>query len=161
MKFLTLATLCFSMVIIQPGVAHSLDDARALSGLTSVRAIFDVRTGEEKTLQFIFTTIRDTLDATMQQDVKPHYVVSMRGPTVKLLIRSRHGDAELQEKTNKLIGELNQRGVRLEACSYALGSLWPGSGRPDRRDTCGRQQPQLANRLSDQRVCAGADELSL
>ena len=121
MKFLTLATLCFSMVIIQPGVAHSLDDARALSGLTSVRAIFDVRTGEEKTLQFIFTTIRDTLDATMQQGVKPHYVVSMRGPTVKLLIRSRHGDAELQEKTNKLIGELNQRGVHLEACSYALG----------------------------------------
>ena len=120
MKFLTIATLWIGMVMIQPGVAHSLDDARALSGLTSVRAIFDVRTGEEKTLQFIFTTIRDTLDATMQQDVKPHYVVSMRGPTVKLLIRSRHGDAELQEKTNKLIGELNQRGVRLEACSYAL-----------------------------------------
>jgi intracellular sulfur oxidation DsrE/DsrF family protein len=120
MKFLTLATLWIGIVMIHPGVAHSLDDARALSGLTSVRAIFDVRTSEEKTLQFMFTTIRDTLDATVSQNVKPHYVISIRGPAVKLLIRSRHGDPEVQERTNQLIGELNQRGVRLEACSYAL-----------------------------------------
>ncbi|MGK2906918.1 MAG: DsrE family protein [Desulfuromonadales bacterium] len=120
MKFSTIAVLCFTILIASAVDGHAQDDSLALSGLTSVRAIFDVRTSEEKTLQFIFTTIRDTLDATVQQDVKPHYVVSMRGPTVKLLIRSRHGDSELQGKTNKLIGELNQRGVSLEACSYAL-----------------------------------------
>lgn len=120
MKGLMLAMLCVGLLLIQPGTARSLDDAPALSGLTSVRAIFDVRTNDEKTLQFIFTTIRDTLDAAVDQDVKPHYIVSMRGPTVKLLIRSRHGDKEQQEKTAALIGELNQRGVRMEACSYAL-----------------------------------------
>ena len=101
-------------------IAQALDDAEALSGLTSVRAIYDVRTKDEKVLQFIFTVIRDTYDETMQQNVKARYVVSMRGPTVKLLVRSRHGDPALQEKTAGLIKELNQRGIRLEACGYAL-----------------------------------------
>jgi hypothetical protein len=62
-----------------------LDDAEALSGLTSVRAIYDIRTKDEKALQFIFTVIRDTYDETVQQDVKARYVASMRGPTIKLL----------------------------------------------------------------------------
>ena len=100
--------------------AQALDDAEALSGLTSVRAIYDVRTKDEKALQFIFKVIRDTYDETVQQDVKARYVASMRGPTVKLLVRGRLGDAETQEKTVALIKELNQRGIRLEACGYAL-----------------------------------------
>ena len=104
----------------QSQIAQALDDAEALSGLTSVRAIYDVRTKDEKALQFIFTVIRDTYDETVQQDVKARYVVSMRGPTVKLLVRSRHGDAEVQEKTVSMINQLNQRGIRLEACGYAL-----------------------------------------
>ncbi len=91
-----------------------------MSGLTSVRAIYDIRTKDEKALQFIFTVIRDTYDETVQQDVKARYVASMRGPTIKLLVRGRQGDAELQEKTVALIKELNQRGIRLEACGYAL-----------------------------------------
>ena len=100
--------------------AQALDDTEALSGLTSVRAIYDIRTKDEKALQFIFTVIRDTYDETVQQDVKARYVASMRGPTIKLLVRGRQGDAELQEKTVALIKELNQRGIRLEACGYAL-----------------------------------------
>jgi len=104
----------------QSQIAQALDDVEALSGLTSVRAIYDVRTKDEKALQFIFTVIRDTYDETVQQNVKARYVVSMRGPTVKLLVRSRHGDAEVQEKTVSMINQLNQRGIRLEACGYAL-----------------------------------------
>ena len=103
---------------VQP--VQALDDAAALSELTSVRAIYDVRTKDEKVLQFIFKVIRDTYDETVQQNVKASYVASMRGPTVKLLVRSRQGDAELQKKTTDLIKELNQRGIRLEACGYAL-----------------------------------------
>jgi intracellular sulfur oxidation DsrE/DsrF family protein len=100
--------------------ASAFDDALAFSGLTSVRAIYDVRTSDEKKLQFIFTVIRDTLDETRQQKVKPNYIINMRGPTVKLLVRGRQGDLELQKKTVALIGELNKRGVRMEACGYAL-----------------------------------------
>ena len=120
MRFL--AVIIFSCIFFfglsQP--VQALDDTEALSGLTSVRAIYDIRTKDEKALQFIFTVIRDTYDETVQQDVKARYVASMRGPTIKLLVRGRHGDAELQEKTVALIKELNQRGIRLEACGYAL-----------------------------------------
>ena len=119
MRFLPIVALCFSTLVYSVPV-YALDDALAFSGLTSVRAVYDVRTSDEKKLQFIFSVIRDTLDETVQQDVKPRYIASMRGPTVKLLIRSRHGDPELHKKTVALIDELNKRGVRMEACGYAL-----------------------------------------
>ena len=120
MKFLTIFTLCVGLLTIRPGVAHSLNDALSLSGLTSVNAIFDLRTNDEKSLQFMFTVIRDTFDETAKQDVKPQYIVSMRGSTVKYLIRSRQVDPGLQAETVNLIGELIKRGIRLEACGYAL-----------------------------------------
>ncbi len=119
MRLFPIVTLIvFTLIYSAP--AYALDDTLAFSGLTSNRAIYDVRTSDEKKLQFIFTVIRDTLDETVQQDVKPRYIASMRGPTVKLLVRSRLGDVELQKKTVALIDELNQRGVRMEACGYAL-----------------------------------------
>jgi intracellular sulfur oxidation DsrE/DsrF family protein len=119
MRFLQILALCLSILIYSVPV-YALDDTRAFSGLTSVRAVYDVRTSDEKKLQFILTVIRDTLNETVQQDVKPRYIASMRGPTVKLLIRNRQGDQELQKKTVELIDELNKRGVRMEACGYAL-----------------------------------------
>lgn len=119
MRFIpTIALVIFTLVHAVP--IYALDDTLAFSGLTSTRAIYDVRTADEKKLQFVFTVIRDTFDETVQQGVKPNYVVSMRGPTVKLLIRGRYGDEELIKKTVALIHELNERGVRLEACGYAL-----------------------------------------
>ena len=120
MRILAITIMTFLAFVGQMPTAHALDDAEALSGLTTVRAIYDVRTKDEKALQFIFKVIRDTYDETVQQNVKARYVASMRGPTVKLLVRSRAGEAALQEKTVGLIKELNQRGIRLEACGYAL-----------------------------------------
>jgi hypothetical protein len=57
---------------------HVCDDAYAFFALTSIRAIYEVRTTDEKKLQMIFTVIRDPLDETKQQEVKSHYIVSMR-----------------------------------------------------------------------------------
>jgi intracellular sulfur oxidation DsrE/DsrF family protein len=110
-----------------------LDDSAALSGLSEVKAIYDVRTADEKSLQFIFKVISDTKAQTEAQNVDAHYVAAMRGPTVKLLVKARHGDAELQKKTEDLIAKLTKQGIRLEACGYALNlfgvepeDLYPG-----------------------------------
>ncbi len=119
MRFLQIMTL-FLVVLGYSSTAYAFDDALAFSGLTSVHAIYDIRTNDETKLQFIFTVILDNLDETRQQKVKPNYIINMRGPTVKLLVRGRQGDLELQKKTVALIGELNKRGVRMEACGYAL-----------------------------------------
>jgi len=115
-----LVAISFVAALAAPLQTFALDDATALSGLTSVQAVYDVRTSDEGKLQFMFKVIRDTYDETIAQDVKASYVASMRGPTVKMLVRDRYGDDDLHKKTVDLIKELNQRGIRLEACGYAL-----------------------------------------
>ncbi len=119
MRFLPIVTLLL-VISVHSSTAYALNDAQAFSGLTEANAIYDVRTTDKKKLQFIFTVMRDTLREARQQNIKTHYVASMRGPTVKLLIRSSAGDLALQKRVVALIGELNEQGVRLEACGYAL-----------------------------------------
>lgn len=121
------------LIFLPPTHALALDDSEALSGLKEVNAIYDIRTSKEETLQFIFKVISDTLAQTKAQNVDGHYVAAMRGPTVKLLVKNRHGDAELQKKTESLIAQLNKEEIRLEACGYALNlfgvepeDLYPG-----------------------------------
>ena len=120
MRLVLIATFTALNLLGQSTSVFALDDAAAFSGLTSTRAIYDVRAAEEKKLQFILTVIRDTFDEAIEQEVKQRYIVSMRGPTVKLLVRGRLGDQEVREKTMALVEELNKRGIRMEACGYAL-----------------------------------------
>jgi intracellular sulfur oxidation DsrE/DsrF family protein len=120
MKLILITALALLTLLSQPISSFALDDKLAFSGLTSTRSIYDVRSNDEKKLQFIFKVIRDTYDEATQQGVKQSYIVSMRGPTVKLLIRGRQGDKVLQQETVALLNDLAQRNIRLEACGYAL-----------------------------------------
>lgn len=120
MKLILITALALLTFLSQPISSFALDDKLAFSGLTSTRAIYDVRSNDEKKLQFIFKVIRDTYDGATQQGVKQTTIVSMRGPTVRLLVRERQGDKILQQETVGLINELTERDIRLEACGYAL-----------------------------------------
>jgi intracellular sulfur oxidation DsrE/DsrF family protein len=120
MKLILITALALLTLFSQPIASFALDDKLAFSGLTSTRAIYDVRSNDEKKLQFIFKVIRDTYDGANQQGVKQTTIVSMRGPTVRLLVRERQGDKILQQETVGLINELTERDIRLEACGYAL-----------------------------------------
>ncbi len=120
MKFFLIPALVLLALLSQTISSFALDDKLAFSGLTSTRAIYDVRSNDEKKLQFIFKVIRDTYDGATQQGVKQTTIVSMRGPTVRLLVRGRQGDKVLQQETVGLINELTERDIRLEACGYAL-----------------------------------------
>lgn len=120
MRFLLFATLSLLALLNQPTSSYAIDDSLAFSGTTSTSAIYDVRSNDEKNFQFMLKVIRDTYDGATQQGVQQTYIVSMRGPTVKLLVRERYGDKELQGKTVALINELTKRNIRMEACGYAL-----------------------------------------
>ncbi len=120
MKFFLIPALVLLALLSQTISSFALDDKLAFSGLTSTRAIYDVRSNDEKKLQFIFKVIRDTYDGATQQGVKQTTIVSMRGPTVRLLVRGRQGDKVFQQETVELINELTERDIRLEACGYAL-----------------------------------------
>jgi len=127
MKFILITSLSLLALLSQPCHALALDDHLAFSGLTATQAIYDVSSSDEKKLQFILKVIRDTYDGANEQGVKQSYIVSMRGPTVKLLVRARQGDKELQKATVTLINQLNQRGIRIEACGYALNLFGVGA----------------------------------
>ena len=119
-KLIVITALALFTLLGQPIFSFALDDKLAFSGLTSTRAIYDVRSNDEKKLQFIFKVIRDTYDGATQQGVKQTTIVSMRGPTVRLLVRGRQGDKVLQQETAALINDLTERNISLEACGYAL-----------------------------------------
>ncbi|MDH4024376.1 MAG: hypothetical protein OEU57_03025, partial [Desulfuromonadales bacterium] len=99
MKFFLIPALVLLALLSQPISSFALDDKLAFSGLNSTRAIYDVSSNDEKKLQFIFKVIRDTYDGATQQGVKQTTIVSMRGPTVRLLVRGRQGDKVLQQET--------------------------------------------------------------
>ncbi len=120
MKLILFTALSLLALLTQPAQTLALDDHLAFSGLTATQAIYDVSSSDEKKLQFILKVIRDTYDGATQQGVEQNYIVSMRGPTVKMLVRERQGDEKLQKETVALLNQLNQRGIRMEVCGYAL-----------------------------------------
>ena len=88
MKLILITALALLALLSQPISSFALDDKLAFSGLTSTRSIYDVRSNDEMKLSFIFKVIRDTYDGATQQGVKQTTIVSMWGPTVRLLVRA-------------------------------------------------------------------------
>jgi len=129
-RFLLIATL----LLAYPSAALTLDDTLALTGLSAAPIIYDVRTDAPEKLLFILKTIGDTRKSLQAQGVASATVVSMRGPTVKLLVaNSALGTPESRERLAAVVAGMVQEGVRLEACGYALnlfaldpGDLFPG-----------------------------------
>ena len=119
MKRVLLLAGCWTMFVCSSALA--LDDARALASLAEAPVIHDVRTAEIKSLQFILKVIADTRNGLLEQNVTGDVIVSMRGPTVKLLVTgSQVGTPEARAALAKRISTLSAQGVRLEACGYAL-----------------------------------------
>jgi len=119
MKLHLYLVCCFLLLI--SGSALALNDSRALNSLQDASVIYDVRTAEAKKLNFILKVISDTREGMLEQGVKGDVIISMRGPTVKLLVAdSAVGTAEERAGIKAAVESLTARGVRLEACGYAL-----------------------------------------
>ena len=91
------------------------DDRDALVGLKTAKVIFDVRVADPDKLEFNLQLVRDTFEGMVAQGVHPRMVVAFRGPGIGLLTTD-----ELDEEPLALIRSLKKKGVRFEACAYAL-----------------------------------------
>lgn len=91
------------------------DDRAALAGLTTVRAIYDVRVTDPEKLLFNLRLLGETLDGLAAQGVKGEIIVAFRGPGVRLLTLPGI-DGEVRE----YLKTLKERGVRFEACAVAM-----------------------------------------
>jgi len=115
-----LAVLAFAVI---PVTAAAIDDADALKGMASGKAVFDVNSGDAGKLALYLSVIKETHEGLVKQGVKPDLILAFRGPSVLLISTSRDKvPTEQQAKYDevaKLIKELKGLGVKLEACSVA------------------------------------------
>lgn len=116
-----LIPITLAAILFIPGIASAMDDSRALEGVSSAPIVYDVRTDAGKKLLFMFKVIEDTYDSMRTQGIKGEVVVSMRGPTVKMLVAgSQTEPPEVRKQIANRLTELAGKGIRLEACGYAL-----------------------------------------
>ena len=125
--WLSAVLLAVLAIAVLPVAAAAIDDADALKGMASGKAVFDVNLGDAGKLALYLSVVKETHEGLVKQGVKPDLIVAFRGPSV-LLISTNRGTvpAEQQAKYDevaKLIKDLKGMGVKLEACSVATRLL--------------------------------------
>ncbi len=119
--------LHIALFMIVTGVSIGAeDDPRdqgVLSGLSSTKAVFDVRTSDAKALLFILKVVEETRNEMAERRSGPQFVMAFRGGTLPLLtaqpkVESDADRAILMEVRERLT-DLRKKGVQLEACNVA------------------------------------------
>jgi len=122
----TIASLIFLVCLLLTVATNlSSQEAGALKGLKSVKAVFDFRTGSPKSAAVFLDLIHETFKGKNIAAVtkKPEFVVVFIGPSVKLISKSREGVAPEDHKTLDgiagRISEMAKDGIKFEICLFA------------------------------------------
>lgn len=103
--------------------AATYDDKKALEGLTGSKTLFDINISEASKLELYLKVIQQTREDLLRQGVTPEIVIAFRGPSVRLISKETWSFGEEEQKSlersGKLLGELADANVRIEACSIA------------------------------------------
>ena len=102
---------------------------KALSGLKSVKAVFDFRIGNPKSalghLDLIHQTFKDQGIRAVTQ--KPEFVIVFIGPSVKLISSNREGlspeDQKALDEIADKVSKMSKDGIKMEICLFAAKSL--------------------------------------
>jgi intracellular sulfur oxidation DsrE/DsrF family protein len=119
------AVLLYVMLAIAviPVTAAAIDDADALKGVASGKAVFDVNLGDAGKLALYLSIIEDTHEGLVKQGVKPDLILAFHGPSVLLISKNRSNvpveQRDKYDEVAELIKELKGLGVKLEVCSIA------------------------------------------
>ncbi len=88
-------------------------DQRALAGVQSGKALFDINLSDAQSLPVYLQVIKQTFAGLKGQQVEPDFIVAFRGPAVTLVTDKAPKEVAAQ------IAELSEMGVRFEACNVA------------------------------------------
>jgi intracellular sulfur oxidation DsrE/DsrF family protein len=127
-----------SLLCITAGASYG-EGYKALTGLTSVKAVFDFRAGNPKgaamQLDMISKITHDK--SIMAVTDKPEFAVVFIGPAVKLISKNREGfspeDQKSLDEIAATVSRMAKEGVRLEICLVAAKVMGvdPSSILPD------------------------------
>jgi len=116
-------------------MAQPADDRAALVGITSGKAVFDIRIGDAKQLLFALQVIDETAAGLGQHGVATDFILTFRGATLPLL--KRRADAETPAQ-KAILSEIHERltafrarQMPLEACGVAARVFKIESGELD------------------------------
>lgn len=119
-QFLIISCLVFSQAST---AASKPDDSDALKGVKTGKVVFDINMKNAKKLTLYLMVIKETVDDLIRQNVKPDVILAFRGKSVHLISKDREQmkltDFEHLDKVANQLAELQQKGVRMEACSVA------------------------------------------
>lgn len=104
------------------------NDSRALHGLHSAKAVFDVTTANPKKLYFYLNLIEEASQSMQAQGVTPDFVIAFRGPATFYVSTDRSRikpeDNEIADKIRKKIDELGHASnIHMEQCGVAARAL--------------------------------------
>jgi intracellular sulfur oxidation DsrE/DsrF family protein len=129
-------SICFLFALAARSFGQEYD---SLKGLKSVKAAFDVRTGNPAEAVLYLKLIHDTCrdKNIMAVTKKPAAVVIFSGPSVKLISKKREGvSSEEQKQLDEIartVSEMSKNGIKMEICLFAAkvfgvdpGSVLPG-----------------------------------
>ena len=90
-------------IAVIPVTAATIDDADALKGVTSGKAVFDVTLGDAGKLALYLSVIEDTHEGLLKQGLKPDLILAFHGPSVLLISKNRNKvPVEQQEKYDEV-----------------------------------------------------------
>ncbi|MHB1566905.1 MAG: DsrE family protein [Acidiferrobacter sp.] len=111
---------------IQSASAMVLNDAHALRGLHTAKAVFLVDINNPQVLTNVLGVASLAYTSMARQGVKPHFVVVIIGPDVAFLTKKLVGISYMKrEAASHLqaeIKKMNHMGIRFEACGFSLTS---------------------------------------
>jgi len=103
------------------------DDSDALKGVTKGKVVFDINAGKARKLSLYLSVIKQTVDDLVRQKVEPDVILAFRGKSVRMISKNREhvelSEHESLDKISAQLAELQQLGVRMEACSVATRLL--------------------------------------
>ena len=99
-------------------------DKEALSGLSEVKIIFDITTGDAKKLLSRLGLIEETRDSILKQGVTPRFILAFRGPASLFIQKDENRvkleDVEIMEKIQAKIKAMSKdKSYRVAQCAVA------------------------------------------
>ena len=124
MKKLASFLLLAALLVAQGAfAAPKPDDADALRGVETGKVLFDVNMTDAKKMALYLAVIRETVDDLKRQGVEPDVILAFRGLSVRLISKDRENmeltDFDHLDRIAEQLADLQQQGVRMEACSVA------------------------------------------
>jgi intracellular sulfur oxidation DsrE/DsrF family protein len=121
----SITVLALGILVTWSITAQALDDSEALAGIKEGKIAFDMKEGDAKKLLGQLGIIEETRQSLIRQGVKPHIILTFRGPASKLVQtdqdKIKPEDREVAAKiAAKLKAMSKEPGVEgFEQCSLA------------------------------------------